>query len=190
MSSHKRKITVSGLIAVVAIVAILAVVLVPLINSLIESSRISRMISTAFTLETAANAYHEDVGSFPDGSEKEQTFQTTEMVTNPNKEGWDGPYLNDLEGISPWGSKMLLTSWDMFLGSASKEYILIVEDGIKGGADIPTASVNNLDVKMDGSVDKLEGKCQFDINSRIFITLITDAYDVNSTNDNVPSDTK
>jgi prepilin-type N-terminal cleavage/methylation domain-containing protein len=180
MQRNKQGFTLIELIVVIAILAILAVALIPLINNFIEKSRISRIMTTASTLETAAVAFNADVAVFPDKDELNNLVSFNESQLQQNDESlanWDGPYLNrNTEGISPWGSSLNLTRQQMnTVGEDSKEeYVLVVEDSET--ANVPTASVNDIDNKIDGSLNNNEGKVQAEEDSEILIAIIADAF--------------
>ncbi len=175
-TKQKKAFTLIELIVVIAILAILAVALIPLINNFIEKSRISQIMTTAATLETAAVAFNADVASFP--QDEEVAFDGSELVVDNGKANWDGPYLNrNTEGVSPWGSEMILTSQDMFVGSDFKEeYVLIVFDDKT--ANIPTNSMQEIDRKTDGSVNQKSGKVQFFEDDSLLVAIITDAFTI------------
>ncbi len=172
--NKKKAFTLIELIVVIAILAILAVALIPLINNFIEKSRISTIMTTAATLETAAVAFNADVASFPD--DEGDTFSETELVVDPSKANWDGPYLNrTTDGVSPWGSEMFLDKLNMSVGDENRiEYIFTFEDTDE--ANVPDASIRDIDKKMDGSVTLDSGKFQSVDEGLIDIVIITDAF--------------
>lgn len=171
--SKRKAFTLIELIVVIAILAILAVALIPLINNFIEKSRISTIMTTASTLETAAVAFNADVASFPD--DDDVPFSQSELVINPSKANWDGPYLNRAtDGVSPWGSQMTLLDINKNVGDIGRlEYVFTFEDVEE--ADVPTASLRDIDEKMDGSVNLGAGKFQVD-GEFVDIVIITDAF--------------
>lgn len=184
---NNKGFTLIELIVVIAILAILAVALIPLINSFIEKSRVSRIMSTISSLETAAVAFNADIGSFP--TDLGAGFEGSELSIS-DRNNWDGPYLNrNTEGISPWGTSMLLTIAQLQgVGSEKLEYVLLIGSGTSnaalGGspeASVPAASFSVLDSKMDDG-DAGEGKARRlgggtnSTDSAIAISLITDAY--------------
>ncbi len=174
--NKKKAFTLIELIVVIAILAILAVALIPLINNFIEKSRISTLMTTAATLETAAVAFNADVASFPD--DEGDTFSETELVVDPSKANWDGPYLNrTTDGVSPWGSEMFLDRLNMDVGDENKEeYIFTFEDTEE--ANVPDASILDIENKMDGGgVKGLQvGKFQSVDEGLIDIVIISDAF--------------
>jgi prepilin-type N-terminal cleavage/methylation domain-containing protein len=186
MQKRRQGFTLIELIVVIAILAILAVALIPLINSFIEKSRVSQIMTTTASLETAAIAFNADIGIFPPDNNAD--FTDTELVTS-NRNNWDGPYLNrNTEGVSPWGSSMELSRVDaseMNVGDAQKdEYILLVNSD--SGAVVPEASFVLLDTKVDGSNDGGSGKCQRENKdnsdgSGVQMVIIADAF-LDSTN--------
>ena len=172
MFTKKRAFTLIELIVVIAILAILAVALIPLINNFIEKSRISRIMTTASTLETAAVAFNADVAGFPE--DLKASFDQSELVVDTDRAGWDGPYLNrNTEGVSPWGSQMFLfRTASLELGDLSKdEYALAVFN-----ENIPDSSQEEVDRKSDGSLDQESGKVQYQDDDVLIISIIADAY--------------
>ncbi len=177
MQKRKNAFTLIELIVVIAILAILAVALIPLINNFIEKSRISRIMTTISSLETAAVAYNADVASFPD--DRNDFFADSELVVNKNNlSSWDGPYLNrNTEGVSPWGTDLRLTRINSRLGELLEdEYSLFLED--PNGNTIPNASLEEIDRKIDGSVGGTsDGKFQHREGAPAAVAVIViDAY--------------
>ncbi len=182
--AHNRGFTLIELVVVISILSILAVTMVPLVNSVIEKSRISRMLVDIQTLETAGMTLNGDTGTFPE-NEETKVFES-DLFVDSDRDGWAGPYLSNknLGSASPWGGRYLTDNTrDLetpIVGIVANDWVIIVDGGgIAVDPDlipIPAASVIQIDEKVDGDEANLTtGRIQGD-GELLEVVLVPDAF--------------
>ena len=82
---------------VIAMIAILATVVAVTTGDKQDKAKVSAAKQTIAALSTGADLYQLDVGDFPRSLD--------ELINDPGKKNWDGPYLKKLKEIpdDPWG---------------------------------------------------------------------------------------
>jgi len=131
----KESFTLIELIVVIAIIAILAAIIAPNAFRAIEKAKIAKLISEGKTYKTALMSLYVDTGHWPaddtptgsrviylaDPSQLPVGIWTGLGVTlHPSNLfqnddawlGWDGPYVENLQGEHPWGGCYFLQRWD------------------------------------------------------------------------------
>jgi prepilin-type N-terminal cleavage/methylation domain-containing protein len=181
--THDRGFTLIELVVVISILSILAVTMVPLVNSVIEKSRISRMLVDIQTLETSGMTLNGDTGTFPE-NEETLVFQSDLFVDN-DRDGWAGPYISNknLGSVSPWGGRYLTDNTrDLEApidGIVADDWVIIIDGGGVGSdvdlIPIPAASVIQIDERVDGEENLAAGRIQGS-GDELEIVLVPDAF--------------
>lgn len=98
---RKSAFTLIEILVVVVILAILAAVVVPNVIGKIAEGRISAAITDITSFKTALQLYNADTGQYPTSDQGLDA-----LIHNPGVNGWNKPYLQDLEKIQldPWGN--------------------------------------------------------------------------------------
>ncbi|MFH1363898.1 MAG: prepilin-type N-terminal cleavage/methylation domain-containing protein [Candidatus Omnitrophota bacterium] len=128
----KKSFTLIELIVVIAIIAILAAIIAPNAFKAIEKAKVAKAESEAKTFKTAVYALYADTGHWPgdDGPivngqpwsiiyldpdtstlpwPGAPDMQPSELMQNDSSwPGWDGPYLDRLYGLHPWGGTYVM----------------------------------------------------------------------------------
>jgi len=115
---NKKAFTLIELIVVIAIIAVLAAVIAPNAFKAIEKAKVTQAIGDFKTLKTAFYSIYADTGTWGlsnhcgAGACYVPIAGMTEFIQDPgNMRGWDGPYVEKLEGKTPWdGTYVIQTS--------------------------------------------------------------------------------
>jgi general secretion pathway protein G len=105
------------IVIVMAILAILMAVITPSGFRSIEKAKIIRAIGDYYTFRNSVNTLYADTGRWIGDAGQEcpllLTYGTTDLdVDLHNWNGWDGPYVEMMNPVSPWGGTYYLCLTD------------------------------------------------------------------------------
>jgi len=119
--------TLTEMLVVIAIIGLIAAVLTPTLLGQLSRARVKAAQLQLKTMAASVEAYRQDVGQYPTPSEGLKA-----LVEEPAaKEGWTGPYVEELSGLNdPWGKPVQYT-----LDPATQRFRLtsLGADGTPGG---------------------------------------------------------
>jgi type II secretion system protein G len=156
---NKTGFTLIELIVVIAIIAVLAAIIAPNAFRAIEKSKISKALTDFKAIKSATYAMYGDTGKWPYGGDSSTVVFYSDLMVNVHSfPNWDGPYLDNFKGMTPWGGTYYFTSNYPFQqpGSAQTIYPLSVEfedvkflTGPNGACPIPPDSARKIDSLVD-----------------------------------------
>ncbi len=109
---YKRSLSLVELMIISVIVAIVVTILGQKFLEFDDDSKAVAVKQDIRSIEGALRVYHKDIGSYPTTKQGLQG-----LISNPNDEKWNGPYLSEDVIIDPWGSYYQYESQD-------EEYII------------------------------------------------------------------
>ncbi|MBU1113434.1 MAG: prepilin-type N-terminal cleavage/methylation domain-containing protein [Candidatus Omnitrophica bacterium] len=173
-----KSFTLIELIVVIAIIAILAAIIAPNAFKAIEKAKVAEVIANFKTLKTAVGAVYADTGRKVMDNCRWGTMHLfpgqTPLDTDPfeidrtewTKEewpGWDGPYVEKINGIHPWGGTYAFSRWQdfSFPPNGIMELVLEIDDcrypcpdiSYNGQRPMPRNAAEIMDAMIDDAED-------------------------------------
>ena len=130
MTAHKRDnitgrgFTLVELLVVIVIISVLAGIAGPRLIHQIDKSKWDLTKPGMNDIETAISAYYLNCGEYPNSLDN--------LLTNPGKEGWLGPYLKASQLKDPWGFEYGYVR-EGTINPDSYDIISYGKDGLPGG---------------------------------------------------------
>jgi prepilin-type N-terminal cleavage/methylation domain-containing protein len=165
---RKKSFTLIELIVVIAIIAVLAAIIAPNVSKAIEKAKISQAITDFKAYKAAIGALYADTGHWiADDTISGSTYfllnpGRTPLDTNPvnladwngtNWFGWDGPYVEKVKPVHPWGGQYGIGWWTSWGRGPQVELWLEFENACYvSGIEQCSASKESLE-KIDKTID-------------------------------------
>ena len=162
-SRARHAFTVVELVIIIATFAILSAVVSPSLVGLVQKTRFDGVAEDMRTLENALVDYYSDTGSLKPLEDIAGITGTTEepayvhLISGDGREGWDGPYLEELPGESTFGG-----TYDVdVIGESQAKIILGTRTELGGSYSAMLETVNRL---LDGDGNLNGGSVWGDAN--------------------------
>jgi prepilin-type N-terminal cleavage/methylation domain-containing protein len=167
----RRGFTLAEVLMSLTLIAVLTAVVVPTVRGRLQDGYEDALVSEFTNLASAVNAYRQDVGKFPP-----QLNYLNRLPTNPtdfcgrlllpaDTLKWRGPYVSRI--ISTAASYTVFqkdTVQNLLTRPGSNSSIIQI---VINGAD--TATARNVDLKIDGAVNKTAGTMLWSVNGNATI---------------------
>jgi prepilin-type N-terminal cleavage/methylation domain-containing protein len=169
--SKRRGFTLAEVLVSLTLIAVLAAVVVPTVRGRMQDGYESAVVHEFSNLASAISAYRQDVGHYPP-----QLNYLTSLTTGPtdfcgnnlsasDSAKWRGPYV----------SRIITSAASYTIAQKDTVQNLLTRPGgnpaiiqiVINGAD--TATARNVDLKIDGVVNKTSGTMQWSVNGNATI---------------------
>lgn len=170
---REKAFTLIELMVVIAIIGVLSSVLAPQIFKQINKGKVAAAVSFVNALKTAAFSYYSDTEQWPaDGSTGTACLTATSQGTCPS--GWSGPYIDRWPSAGPWSGSTY--SWSSangagggLFGSGAVRVVALAA----GSSTLTNSDIQEIDKKIDGSVDNSAGAVRYSSGATTAYLLIS-----------------
>jgi general secretion pathway protein G len=168
----KKSFTLIELIVVIAIIAVLAAIIAPNAFRAIEKAKVSAALADFKTYKTALGALYADTGHWIADDYIGVGPVTTHFKLNPGETpfdvnptqlanwsyvtwaGWDGPYLETLKGMHPWGGCYIVGWLADFDGNGIEDLRIELDNWCYGAAvDLGCGVPKQAQIRIDQALD-------------------------------------